>query len=107
VRRFHDFSPDLFLVAEADGRVVGTVLAPWNGWRGYIGRLATDGACRRAGIARALVAEAERRLLAKGARQIYANVDTLSADAVPFWQAIGYKRYETTGLYARGVTPLA
>ena len=101
LQQFHDFSPELFLVAEADGHIVGTAIAPWNGWRGFIARLATDPPTRRAGVARALVEEAERRLTARGARRIYALVDTLSPLAVPFWQAVGYERNETAGLYGK------
>ena len=101
LQQFHDFSPDMFLVAELDGRIVGTAIAPWNGWRGFIARLATDPARRRAGVARALVEEAEQRLAARGARRIYALVDTLSPLAVPFWEAVGYRDNETAALYGK------
>ena len=101
LQQFHDFSPDMFLVAELDGRIVGTAIAPWNGWRGFIARLATDPARRRAGVARALVEEAEQRLAARGARRIYALVDTLSPLAVPFWEAVGYGDNETAALYGK------
>src|SRR3990170_6968645 len=71
LRTFHDFSPDLFLVAESDGRIVGTVIGGWDGWRANIARLTTDASLRRRGVARALVKEIERRLWAKGARRVY------------------------------------
>ncbi|HEU4758561.1 MAG TPA: GNAT family N-acetyltransferase [Dehalococcoidia bacterium] len=101
LQQFHDFSPDMFLVAEEDGRIVGTVIAPWNGWRGFLARLATDPASRRTGIARALVEEAERRLAARGARRIYALVATLSPPTVPFWKAVGYEEIDTAALYGK------
>ena len=101
--RFHAFSPDLFLVADAEGRVVGTVLAPWNGWRAYLARLAVDPGARRSGIATALVGEAQRRLVAKGARQFYANVDVHSPPAVPFWEASGFARMEDGAIFAKYV----
>ena len=107
VRQFYDFSPDLMLIAESGGRAIGVVIAPWNGWRGYIGRLAVDAPHRRAGVASALIAEAERRLRAKGARQVYANVDAASPIAVAFWEARGFRKYSTTGVYARNTTPPA
>ena len=62
LQQFLDFSPDLFLVAEADGRVAGTIIGGWDGWRGHIARLATDPSLRRSGIAKALVREIEARL---------------------------------------------
>src|SRR3972149_5859443 len=40
----------VLLVAEADGRLVGTVIGGWDGWRGSIYRLAVLPAYRRGGI---------------------------------------------------------
>ena len=103
LQAFHAFSPDLFLVAETEGRIAGTIMAGWDGWRAHIARLATDPALRRSGIARALVTEAEERLRAKGARRIYALVDLRSAPAAPFWQAAGYEPNEHIVQYSRNL----
>src|SRR5688572_22149651 len=64
----------LFLVAEQDGRLVGTLIAGWDAWRGNMYRLAVLPAFRRRGVARSLVREAEMRLRALGARRITALV---------------------------------
>ncbi|MFQ5471577.1 MAG: GNAT family N-acetyltransferase [Dehalococcoidia bacterium] len=103
LQRFHDFSPDLFLVAESDGRLVGTVIGGWDGWRAQIARLATDPSLRRTGIAKALVDEIEARLRAHGARRIYALVDRRSAPAIPFWEAAGYSGNENIIQYSRNL----
>jgi ribosomal protein S18 acetylase RimI-like enzyme len=103
LQRFHEFSPDLFLVAEQDGRIVGTVIGGWDGWRAQIARLAVDPAVRRAGIARALVTEIERRLRGRGARRIYALVDRRSAPAAPFWEAAGYAVNEDIAQFSRNL----
>jgi ribosomal protein S18 acetylase RimI-like enzyme len=103
LQQFLDFSRDLFLVAEADGRVAGTIIGGWDGWRGHIARLATDPSLRRTGIAQALVSEIETRLRAKGARRIYALIDALSPQAAPFWQAAGYLPDENVIQYSRNV----
>jgi GNAT superfamily N-acetyltransferase len=58
--------PETLLVGEERGRIVGSVIAGWDGWRGGIYRLAMLPECRRRGVAQALVAEAERRLDARG-----------------------------------------
>ncbi len=100
---FHGFSPDLFLVAEAKGRIVGTVIGGWDGWRANIARLSTQADLRRKGIAIALVREVERRLQAKGARRIYALVDKRSPPAIPFWLAAGYAVNENILQYSRNV----
>lgn len=100
---FHAFSPDLFLVAESEGRIVGTIIGGWDGWRANIARLATDPGLRRRGVARALVAEIERRLWAKGARRVYALVDKRSPPAIPFWKAYGYAVNENILQYSRNL----
>lgn len=103
LQQFYDFSPDLFLVAEAGGRLVGTVIGGWDGWRAQIARLATDPSVRRSGIARTLVDEIERRLRKRGARRIYALVDRRSPPAIPFWEAAGYAANENIVQYSRNL----
>ena len=83
----------VLLVAEADGRLVGTVIGGWDGWRGNIYRLAVLPAYRRRGIARALVGEAERRLFRMGARRISALVDSDHPWATDFWDSLGASGY--------------
>jgi ribosomal protein S18 acetylase RimI-like enzyme len=83
----------VLLVAEADGRLAGTVIGGWDGWRGNIYRLAVHPAYRRRGIARALVGEAERRLTARGARRISALVEGNHPWATDFWDSLGASGY--------------
>jgi ribosomal protein S18 acetylase RimI-like enzyme len=79
---------DLFLVAERDGRLVGTAIAGWDGWRGHLYRVAVLPACRRQGIGRALVREALRRLDARGAHRIWCLVIREEPEAVAFWDGL-------------------
>ncbi len=90
LHRLVDERSGLFLVAEQGERLVGTIIAGWDGWRGNMYRLAVLPNFRRRGIARSLVAEAERRLRAKGACRITALVVKSEEEALAFWQAIGY-----------------
>jgi len=96
---------DLFLVAEKDSRVVGSIIAGWDGWRGNMYRLAVLPEHRRQGIAKDLVREAERRLYARGARRISILVEYEDVLAIAFWDSVkdtGYmpdprmKRYVKT-----------
>jgi ribosomal protein S18 acetylase RimI-like enzyme len=91
LRRLVDDSAAILIAAEADGRLVGTIIGGWDGWRGNMYRLAVLPDFRRRGIARSLVAEAERRLRAKGARRITALVAGSEEQAMAFWQATGYE----------------
>ena len=56
----------IFLVAEAGGVIVGTVVATHDGRKGWINRLAVRGDMRRRGMGERLVREAEARLEAAG-----------------------------------------
>jgi ribosomal protein S18 acetylase RimI-like enzyme len=84
----HD--PQSLLVAENEGELLGAVIAAWDGWRGNLYRLAVHPGHRRQGIGRALVAEAERRLRARGARRVSALAVAGERDEARFWPAVGY-----------------
>jgi ribosomal protein S18 acetylase RimI-like enzyme len=94
-------SGDALLVAEVEGRVVGTVIAGWDGWRGNLYRLAVLPTARRRGIALRLVAEAERRLAGKGARRLSALVMSEHDPAVALWLAAGYHHDTRVGRFVR------
>lgn len=81
---------EAFLVAEADGEIVGSLVAAFDGWRGNLYRLAVDPHSRREGIASALVTEGERRLLEQGCVRITALVLHDEEPATGFWRAVGY-----------------
>ena len=81
----------LFLIAEEGGRLIGTIIGGWDGWRANVYRLAVLPEIRRRGVARSLVAEVERRLRAKGARRVSALVVKSEDHAMGFWEAAGYE----------------
>lgn len=83
--------PDLFLVAEDGGRVVGTVIGSWDGRRGWIYHLAVCPLHQKQGIGRMLVSEVEARLRAYGALKINLTLEAQNEGAVAFYQRLGYK----------------
>jgi ribosomal protein S18 acetylase RimI-like enzyme len=95
--------PALVLVAEAAGRLVGSVIGGFDGWRANLYRLAVRPEHRRRGIARALVAEAERRLAQRGARRVTALVERNHPWATGFWEAVGYARDERMARHVRNL----
>ena len=86
--------PDLFLVAEEEGRIVGAVLGGFDGRRGMVYHLAVDPSLRRRGIGRALMVEMESRLRAKGCLKYYLLITHDNAEAMDFYRALGWERME-------------
>ena len=83
--------PDLFLVAEAEGRIIGAVMGGFDGRRGLIYHLAVDPAYRRQGIGSALMAELERRLVAKGCLRAYLLVTEDNQETIAFYRRLGWE----------------
>jgi ribosomal protein S18 acetylase RimI-like enzyme len=91
--------PELFLVAVDDGAVVGSVMAGYDGHRGWIYYLASDPLRRGEGIARRLVESAEGLLLDMGCPKVQLMVRPENGVAQGFYDALGYEPFEvwTTG----------
>jgi len=99
-------TPTAALIVAVDGdAIVGTIVAGFDGWRGEIYRLAVSPGHRRRGIARALVAEAERFLAAKGARKLNALVMRDHGHALRFWHACSYDEDARLTRFTKVVQP--
>lgn len=99
-----DSDPEALLIAESDsGKVVGSLIAAWDGWRGSFYRLAVHPYRRREGLATALLREGERRLLARGAMRFTAIVTDDDPDSMGFWMATGYEQQESRARFVRNV----
>jgi ribosomal protein S18 acetylase RimI-like enzyme len=96
----HD--PGALIVAESAARIVGSVVAGWDGWRGSIYRLAVAPSHRRRGLGRRLLAEAERRLAGAGAVRMQAIVVESDAQATAFWRSTGWERQVDRSRFVRG-----
>ena len=88
LQRVAEQQGDLFLLAEEDSTLVGTLIAGWDGWRGHIYRVAVDPERRRKGVGRALVGEAIKRLQAKGAHRISVLAVSEDVHSTDFWDAL-------------------
>jgi len=83
--------PDLFLVAEDSGRIVGCVLGAWDGRRGWINHLAVAPSHQRRGVGSALISELEKRLSLKGAKKVNAQIYKWNQKSLEFFKAAGYE----------------
>lgn len=95
--------PDLFLLAELDGQVVGTVLGGFDGRRGMVYHLAVGSGYRQRGIGKALMAELENRLRQKGCIRYYLLVTNDNLDAMRFYQDLGWDEMDLH-IYAKDIS---
>jgi ribosomal protein S18 acetylase RimI-like enzyme len=90
IRRKLQVQGHLFLVGTVDDRVVATVMAGYEGHRGWVNYLAVDPKHQRAGLARRLMTEVENRLRESGCPKVNLQIRSDNAQAVGFYRAIGY-----------------
>ena len=82
--------PELFLVAILDARIVGTVMAGYEGHRGWINYLAVSPDMQRQGIGRRIMAAAEARLAVLGCPKINLQVRGGNTAVVQFYERLGF-----------------
>ena len=93
--------PDLFLVAETAGRLIGSVIGGFDGRRGLIYHLAVEAAYRQHGLGSLLMDEVERRLKAKGCLKCYLLVTVENDNAMRFYEARKWERMDTIYTYVK------
>jgi ribosomal protein S18 acetylase RimI-like enzyme len=81
---------DLFFVALSDNKVVGTVMAGYDGHRGWIYSVAVSPSHRRQGLGSQLVSHAERALIAKGCVKINLQIMQGNESVTAFYAALGF-----------------
>ncbi|HKJ24892.1 MAG TPA: GNAT family acetyltransferase [Myxococcota bacterium] len=82
--------PELFLVAELAGDVVGTTIAGDDGHRGWIHLVAVSPDHRKAGIGATLVREAARRLRERGVPKLNLQIRGDNGGVVAFYESLGF-----------------
>jgi ribosomal protein S18 acetylase RimI-like enzyme len=90
IERKRRVQPDLFLVAEAEGQIVGSAMAGYDGHRGWVYYFGVAPSARRSGVGRALMAEVERRVGELGCPKINLQVRTGNDIAIEFYRALGF-----------------
>jgi ribosomal protein S18 acetylase RimI-like enzyme len=102
IQRKQDFQPDLFLVAEDEDRhIIGSVMAGYEGHRGWINYLAVEPKLQRGGLGRQLMEHAEKKLEAIGCPKINLQVRTTNKEALAFYERLGFQVDEAVSLGKR------
>tara|TARA_R110002111_G_scaffold247242_1_gene310390 strand:- start:32 stop:448 length:417 start_codon:yes stop_codon:yes gene_type:complete len=84
----------LFFVAADGDAIIGTVLAGYDGHRGWLYSLAVARSQRRSGIGTRLVRHAETALANLGCPKVNLQVRADNADVVKFYQSLGFASEE-------------
>jgi putative acetyltransferase len=93
--------PELLLLGFDDGRLVGAVMAGFEGVRGWIHHLAVEPGMRRRGIGGRLVRAAESGLRKLGCPKVNLQVRASNPDVVAFYQRLGYAIEERVSMGRR------
>jgi ribosomal protein S18 acetylase RimI-like enzyme len=91
IARKRRVQPELFVVAEAGDRLVGTAMGGYDGHRGWVYYVAVAPDRRREGIATHLMREVESRLVGMGCPKLNLMIRAENAHVVAFYEALGYR----------------
>jgi ribosomal protein S18 acetylase RimI-like enzyme len=75
---------ELFIVGDLDGEIVATVMAGFDGHRGWVHLVAVAPKCRQQGFGRAMMVEVERRLREIGCTKINLQVRASNDGVIAF-----------------------
>jgi ribosomal protein S18 acetylase RimI-like enzyme len=93
--------PDLFLVAEENHEIIGTIIGGFDGRRGMVYHLAVQANMRGQGIGTALLKEVEQRLQARGCKKCYLLITVENTDAVQFYEQQNWREMKNDRIFGK------
>jgi len=93
--------PDLFLVAESNGKIIGAVMGGYDGRRGLIYHLAVASSFRGQGIGSNLMDEVESRLRAKGCLKCYLLITVDNLEVANYYMQRGWQHMDQVILFGK------
>ena len=93
--------PELFFVGEIDGQLVATIMAGFDGHRGWVNYLAVSPERRKEGLGRLLMRHVEAALEVRGCPKLNLQVRTTNQAVLEFYQRIGYAQDDVVSLGKR------
>jgi len=95
------FQPELFFVALSDGKLVGSVMAGYEGHRGWLNYLAVLPSYQKRGYGRRLVERAIAELKRLGCLKLNVQIRESNASAVTFYEHLGFRNDHVVSLGLR------
>ncbi len=83
--------PEMFLVGCLSDQIIATVMAGYEGHRGWINYLAVHPGHQRKKIGKKIMDEAEKLLREAGCPKINLQVRTTNIDTIEFYKSVGYQ----------------
>ena len=93
-------NPGMSMVAEIDGKIVGTVLAGHDGRRGFIHHMAVMPQFRRHGIGKKLAKAATDKIFEDGIDKIHIFCYQNNETGQSFWRDFGFEKREDVFVYS-------
>jgi ribosomal protein S18 acetylase RimI-like enzyme len=93
--------PELFLVGVLENTIVASVMAGYDGHRGWVNYLAVAPAWRGRGYGRLLMQHVEAALERRGCPKVSLLVRGSNRDAMAFYQRLGYTEDESVSFGKR------
>jgi len=96
-----EFQPDLFFVGLLDDGLVGSIMAGYEGHRGWINYLAVVPDHQRRGYGRKLVLKAVDELRKMGCLKVNLQVRRSNTSVIEFYKHLGFKEDDVVSLGMR------
>ena len=96
-----DFQPELFFIALLKNKVIGSVMAGYDGHRGWLNYLAVLPEYQKKDYGRKLVEKAVNELRKLGCLKVNVQVRTDNASTINFYKNLGFKEEERVSLGMR------
>jgi ribosomal protein S18 acetylase RimI-like enzyme len=93
--------PELFLVGEIEERVVATVMAGYDGHRGWLNYLVVAPDRQRQGVGRQIVEAAIEKLRERGCPKINLQIRASNKEVITFYESLGFKVEDVLNLGMR------
>jgi len=93
--------PELFLVGVLGGDIVASVMAGFDGHRGWVNYLAVAPNHRGRGLGRELMLRVETLLRDMGCPKLNVQVRSTNSEVAAFYERLGYARDQTISLGKR------
>jgi ribosomal protein S18 acetylase RimI-like enzyme len=93
--------PEGILVGLLEDEIVASVMAGYDGHRGWVNYLAVAPEIQKQGLGRAIMAGAEELLAQMGCPKLNLQVRGSNAEAISFYQSIGYQVDDVVSLGKR------